>query len=183
MEDEKIVGMYWERDESAIEESDKKYGRYCHSIAYNILYSDEDSKECVNDTWLGAWNSIPPEKPTLLKSFLGRITRNIALNRIDYNNALKRGVPVCEITEEFSECMPEKRLSLEDEVALKGAINGFLATLDTRTRIIFMRRYWYICTVSDIAESMGMSENHVSVILHRTRIKFREYLGKEGINI
>ncbi len=181
MEDEKIVMLYWERDENAIRETEQKYGKYCYTIAYNILHSREDSDECVNDTWSGAWDAMPPEKPTKLQSFLARITRNIAIDRLRYDGAQKRGAEVESAIDEYWECIPNKDAPIEDEFLLKQAINGFLATLDIRTRVIFMRRYWYSMSVKDIANGMHLSESHVSVILHRTRSKFKDHLTKGGI--
>lgn len=181
MEDERIVFLYWERDENAIRETEIKYGRYCHAIAYHILDSHEDAEECVNDTWNGAWNAMPPEKPTRLSSFLARITRNIAIDRYRHNNAQKRTAEVEVAMEEYWECIPNGEASVEDMLALKQAINGFLARLDARSRVIFMRRYWYSMPIKAIADSMRLSESHVSVILHRTRSKFKDYLTKEGI--
>lgn len=181
MEDEKIITLYWERDENAIRETENKYGKYCYAIAYNILYSREDSDECVNDTWNSAWNAIPPEKPTRLQCFLARITRNIAIDRYRYDRAQKRGAEVESAIDEYWECIPNEDAPIDDEFVMKQAINGFLSTLDTRTRVIFMRRYWYSMSVRDIADSMRLSEAHVSVILHRTRNKFKEHLTKEGI--
>ncbi len=181
MEDEKIVMLYWERNENAVRETELKYGKYCHAIAYNILHSHEDADECVNDTWRGAWNAIPPEKPSRLQSFLARITRNIAIDRYRYDSAQKRGAELESAIDEYWECIPNGDAPIEDELELKKAINGFLASLDTRTRVIFMRRYWYSMSVKDIADGMRLSEGHVSVILFRTRIKFKEYLTKERI--
>ena len=181
MEDERIVKLYWERNEMAIRETHLKYGNYCYSIAYNVLHSHEDSAECVNDTWVGAWNAIPPQWPTRLKCFLARITRNIAIDRYKYYNAQKRHAEIENVIEEYWECIPNGDASIEDEFLLRNAINGFLASLDERTRVIFMRRYWYSMSVNDIANIMHLSESHVSVILHRTRIKFKKYLIEEGV--
>ena len=181
MEDEKIVTLYWERNENAIRETEQKYGKYCYTIAYNILHSREDADECVNDTYNGAWNAIPPEKPTKLSSFLGRITRNIAIDRYRRDNAQKRSAETDIVIDEYWECIPNKEASIEDELVMKQAINGFLASLDTRDRVIFMRRYWYSMSVNDIADGMCLSESHVSVILHRTRRKFKDHLTKKGI--
>ncbi len=183
MEDEKIVALYWERNENAIRETDRKYGSYCYAIAYNVLHSHEDSEECVNDTWNGAWNAMPPEKPTRLQGFLARMTRNIAIDRYRHDSAQKRSAEVESAIDEYWECIPNKDASIEDEFVLKQAINGFLATLDLRTRVIFMRRYWYSMSVKDIANCMRLSEGHVSVILHRTRSKFKNYLTKNGVFI
>ena len=183
MEDERIVTLYWERNEDAIRESDRKYGKYCYAIAYNILHSHEDSAECVNDTWNRAWNAMPPERPTLLQAFLARITRNVSIDRFRHNGAQKRNAEMESAIDEYWECIPNKDASIEDEVALKEAINGFLESLDVRTRVIFMRRYWYSMSVKEIADGMHLSESHVNVILHRTRSKFKDYLTKEGVFI
>ena len=183
MEDQKIVMLYWKRDENAIVETNLKYGKYCYTIAYNILRSQEDSEECVNDTYNGVWNAIPPEKPAKLKSFLARITRNIAIDRYRYDSAQKRGAEVESAIDEYWECIPNGEASIDDELVLKQAINSFLASLNTQTRVIFMRRYWYSMSVKDIAAGMRLSESHVSVILHRTRSKFKNHLTKEGVFI
>ena len=181
MEDEKIVALYFERDESAIRETAMKYGSYCYRVAYNILHSHEDSEECLNDTWNGAWNAIPPEKPTRLKCFLARITRNIAIDRYRHENAEMREGGLNGILDEYAECIPSGDAPIEDTVALKQAINTFLAHLDARTRVIFMRRYFYAMSVKEIAEGLRLSESYVSVLLHRTRSKFKDHLTKEGI--
>ena len=149
--------------------------------SHNILHSHEDADECVNDTWNGAWNAIPPEKPTKLQCFLARITRNIAIDRYRYDSAQKRGAEVESAIDEYWECIPNGDAPVEDDFVLTQAINGFLASLDTRTRVIFMRRYWYSMSVRDIADGMRLSEGHISVILHRTRSKFKAYLTKEGV--
>ena len=181
MEDKIIVELYWERDEKAIRETEIKYGKYCYTVAYNILHSHESSEECVNDTWIGAWNSMPPERPVRLQGFLARITRNIAIDRYRYEGAQKRGAEVESAIDEYWECIPNGDAPIDDELVLKQTIDGFLASLDTRSRIIFMRRYWYSMSVKDISVGMHMSESHINVILHRTRNKFKNYLTKEGI--
>ncbi|MBQ9778713.1 MAG: sigma-70 family RNA polymerase sigma factor [Clostridia bacterium] len=181
MEDERIVALYWERNEAAIRESETKYGGYCYTVAYHVLHSHEDADECVNDTWNSAWHAIPPERPTRLRAFLARITRNIAIDRYRRDSAQKRSAEVESAIDEYWECVPNGDAPIGDEVALREAINGFLASLDARTRVIFMRRYWYSMSVKDIAQGMRLSQDHVSVILHRTRSKFRDYLTKEGI--
>lgn len=181
MEDKKIVALYWERNESAISESEAKYGKYCYSVAYNILHSHEDSEECLDDTWVGAWRAMPPERPSKLSSFLARITRNVAIDRYRRYSAEKRSAELDMAIDEFWECIPSGDAPIDEELGLKEAINGFLAGLEPKARVIFMRRYWYSMSVKDIAESMHISETHVSVVLHRTRSKFKEYLTKEGI--
>lgn len=181
MEDEKIVELYWERKEEAIRETERKYGKYCYTVAFHILHSHEDAEECVNDTWCAAWQTIPPERPNRLLAFLARITRNTAIDRYRRDAAQKRSGEVTAAMDEYWECIPNGDAPVADELALKEAINGFLAGLDARTRVIFMRRYWYAMSVKDIADSMHLPAGHVSVILHRTRGKFRDHLTKEGI--
>lgn len=185
LEDEKIVELYLERSETAITETQTKYGRYCHTIAYNVLYSNEDAEECVNDTYIRAWNSIPPQKPNVLSAFLGAITRNLALDRYQRTKAKKRSECTELALEELGECIPcsEDGASIADELALKEAINGFLASLKEQPRIIFMRRYWYLCSVKEIAVSLGLSESKVKVSLMRTRMKFKMYLENQGVVI
>lgn len=184
MEDQKIVELYWERSETAIAETQKKYGKYCHYIAYNILNSNPDAEECVNDTYLKTWEAIPPAKPRLFKSFIGRITRNLALDRYDREHALKRRGNTDLILDEIGECVPEDDgREMSEEIALRDAINCFLESLPEETRIIFMRRYWYLSPVAHIAGDLGLSESNVKVILMRTRKKFKAYLEKEDIRI
>lgn len=183
MEDSKIVELYWERSEDAISQTKSKYGRYCHSIAYNILHSDEDAEECVNDTYVRAWSAIPPQRPTKLSAFLGKITRNIALDRYDASTAKKRDGTVALVLDEIAECVPDTDIAVADEYILKDTINGFLRSLPQRTRIVFMRRYWYLCSVEEIARDLDMSESNVKVTLMRTRTRFREYLVRKGINV
>ena len=181
--DEDIVNLYFERSEEAIAACQVKYGKSCHTVAYNILHSDEDAEECVNDTWLRAWNSIPPERPTRLGAWLSTVTRRLALTRYEKKTAAKRYGGLEASLEELSECVTAGSLTIADEVALSEAINGFLASLPTRTRMIFMRKYWYMDSIADIAKALGMGESAVKVTLHRTREKFRKHLAKEGITV
>lgn len=185
MEDKQIVDLYFARAEAAISETQKKYGRYCHYIAYNILYFDQDAEECVNDTYIKAWNAMPPHRPTQLSAFLGKITRNTALDRYAYMKAQKRSGEVALILDEMEQCIPDERNSgsLADELALKEAVNGFLRSLPAQTRVVFVRRYWYMSPVKEIARDYGMTVSNVKVTLLRTRNKFREYLEKEGIEV
>ena len=184
MDDKDIVSLYLARDESAIKESDTKYGRYLHSVAYHILYSHEDAGECVNDAYVGAWNAIPPHTPTVLRTFLGKLTRNIAINRYHSDRAEKRRGQTDAVLDEFFTCLPDENiLDIEDALVLKELINGFLSSLPTDTRIVFMQRYWYFLSVKEIAEKRGMSESSVKVTLMRTREKFKAYLQKEGITV
>ncbi|MBE6639385.1 MAG: sigma-70 family RNA polymerase sigma factor [Ruminococcaceae bacterium] len=183
MDDKDIVSLYFAREESAITESENKYGRYLHSVAYNILYSHEDAKECVNDTYVSAWECIPPHKPTVLRTFLGKITRNIAINRYRSDHAEKRFGDTDTVIDEFFECIPSADMPIEDSLVLKDLINGFLASLDAKTRIVFMQRYWYFLSVREIAKIRGMTESNVKITLMRTREKFKQYLQKEGYTV
>ena len=185
MEDKQIVELYFARSETAIAETDKKYGRYFYSIAYNILRSNEDAEECVNDTYVKAWDIMPPQKPNRLMAFLGRITRNISLNRYDHELAAKRHAESEAIFSEVAEFIPapDSESHISEEIALRDAINGFLASLSERTRTVFVQRYWYMCSVKEISQSVGITETNVKVILHRTRADFKAYLEKEGITV
>ena len=183
MDDERIVELYWERSEDAIRETERKYGGYCHRIALNILSNELDAQECVNDTYLRAWNAIPPHRPQRLSAFLGKITRNVALNRYIAGRAQKRSAPVEVIYEEISELVPDTVGDASDGADLGCAINGFLATLSQSVRVVFVQRYWYMCSVKEIAIRYGMTESRVKVTLMRTRRKFKEYLEKEGITV
>lgn len=184
MEDHEILALYNERSENAIEETAAKYGRYCFAIARHILQNDEDAEECVNDTFLRAWNAIPPQQPKRLQTYLGKITRNLSLNAYDKRTADKRGgdsVTLC--IDELAECIPCEQGTdpFVDAVALKDALNRFLRDLPPRERRLFLKRYWYMQTVAEIAADDGITENHVSVILMRTRKTLRAALEKEGI--
>ena len=184
MDDKQIVALYWERSETAITETEKKYGKYCHYIAHNILYSDQDAEECVNDTYQKAWETMPPKKPELLSAYLGRLTRHIAINRYIHNRAQKRTPDVEVIFTEAEEFIPDPAGSdISDEIHLRDAINSFVASLSQEVRVVFVRRYWYMSSVKDIATDYDMTESNVKVMLMRTRNKFKDYLEKEGITI
>ena len=185
MEDSRIVELFFERSENAITESAKKYGKYCHYIAYSILYSNEDAEECVNDTYMKAWCSIPPHRPTRLSTYLGKITRNLAIDKYSRFRALKRSPKNEVVLDEVEEFLTESSsdYSLSDEIALKKAINDFVGSLPWQTRVIFVRRYWYMSDIAEIANDCRLSESNVKVILHRTRKKFKDHLLKEGISI
>lgn len=184
MDDSKIIELYMDRSEQAISETARKYGRYCHYIAYNILHNDEDSEECVNDTYLRTWNSIPPKRPNKLQTFLGKITRNLSLNKYEKQSAEKRGsgqIPL--ILDELTECIPADRNSetLVEDMVIKETLDRFLENLSADARKIFVRRYWYMSSVKEIAEEYGLSESIVTVTLFRTRQKLKTVLEKEGI--
>ena len=184
MDDKQIVNLFLERNEDAIKETEKKYSRYCSFIASNVLVSKEDCEECVNDTYLRAWNSIPPNKPSNLKAFLGKITRNLALDRLDHNTAQKRSTDAQLVYDEIAECIPDTSgTELTEELALKTALNKFLGSLKQEKRIIFLQRYWYLSSIKDVAQNNGLTENNVKIILMRLRAKLKKIMEKEGINI
>ena len=186
MTDEGIVSLYWDRDEQAITETDLKYGRYCFAIAYNILCNKEDSDECVNDTYNAAWNSMPPQRPVILSAFLGKIVRNISLNRYKEITAQKRGGNQMElILDELGEIASEMpgRDDRVIQTQLVKAINEFLAGLPAEKRIMFVRRYWYADDIGAIAKRMGMSANNVSVEIRRIRLKLRGYHIERGFDV
>jgi len=186
MDDEGIIRLYWDRDETAITETSKKYGKYCFSIAYSILNDHEDSEECVNDTYTKVWNSIPPKKPSILSAFIGRIVRNLALDRYKRKTAQKRGgntmdVILDEIGEIASDVSsPEDQLSHQE---LADMINDFLSSLPIEKRVMLVRRYWYADDIKSIASRLGVSENTVSVSIRRLRIKLRDYLRSRGYEL
>ena len=184
MDDSRIIALYWARSEEAIRETDQKYGPYCRTIAWNILQDREDSEECVNDTWLQAWNTIPPKKPSLLKAFLGKITRNLALDKYRFYRAQKRGGQETHLAlEELKDCIPHPSTTEQaaEDLALTEVLDRFLAGLKPETRKLFLRRYWYASSIQDIARDYGMSESKVKTTLHRTREKLRRHLEQEGI--
>lgn len=185
MEDQQIVELYFARSESAIAETDKKYGRYCHSIAYRILENDEDAKEIVNDTYLKTWNTVPPNRPDPLKPYVGMISRHLSLDRYEEYHTQKRGGQVPLVLEELAECIPEGDCGADmgESVALRDALGRFVRSLPDKTQSIFLQRYWYSCSVAEIAEGYGMRENSVTVLLHRTRKKLKAHLQKEGFDL
>ena len=184
MDDKTIVDLYWQRNEQAIGETRNKYGRYLYAIALGILHSAPDAEECENDTYLDAWRAMPPHRPDLLKTFLGKITRRISLDRLKRQMADKRGggeMPLA--LEELHECIPDNTQIDEQlrEEELAQAIDAFLRTLDDDTRRVFLRRYWYFDSVKTIARRYGYGLSKVKMMLHRTRESLRDYLAKEGI--
>lgn len=184
MTDEKILALYQARSEDAISETAKKYGSVCRTVAYNILKNGEDAEECVNDTYLNTWNSIPPEHPNSLISFLCRITRNLALDRYRYKKAKSRSDGHTElIFEELSECIsgdetPESEL---ENIIRRDILNRFLDGLSEENRDIFVSRYWYMYSTADIARIYHISESKVRVSLHRIRKSLKLILEKEGV--
>ena len=184
MEDEKIIDLYFDRNERAIRETDAKYGTHCRKIAYNILNSCEDSEECVNDTYLGAWNAIPPTRPNSFVAFLSRITRNLSLKRLEYRSRAKRSDALMVSFEELESVLPDDRFApaVSDE-EIGSLISRFLESLKEDARNIFVRRYFFFDSVKDIAEHYSFTESKVKNLLLRTRSKLRDYLQKEGVSI
>lgn len=183
MDDSCIVALYWSRDPDAIRESDRKYGAYCFSIAHRILHSNEDSEECVNETWLRAWNAIPPQRPQRLSLFLAKITRNLALDTLSARSAQKRGGgDIHLLLDELAECLSsESDPASEYEARELGQfVRRFVNHLPERDRSIFLRRYFFTETAAEIAARFGITEKHVLVILSRTRKKLKLHLQKEG---
>ena len=179
----KIIALYWDRDQTAIAETQQKYGRYCGSIAHNIVHDAQDAEECVNDTWMRAWNSMPRERPHLLAAFLGAITRNLSLDCYRRKHSEKRGGGVMpDIYEELHDCAGgEEPLTQIERKELAASINRFLEGLDRESRIIFMRRYWYMDSIGAIAGRLAVSESKVKSSLYRSRGKLRIHLEREGL--
>ena len=185
MEDNKIITLFMERQEQAITELSNKYGVNCTQVARNILNDMRDIEECVNDSYLGAWNTIPPQVPKSLRAYICGIVRNLAINRYHLNSALKRNSNYDVSLNELENCFSVS-FSMEDTLSvgeISKHINTFLGKLDKENRIMFVRRYWHADSIGDIAELLGVSKHTVSVRLSRTREKLRKYLEKEGVHI
>ena len=186
MEDSRIVELYLKREESAISETAAKYSNRLRLLSYRIVKEMQTAEECENDTYLAAWNSIPPHEPKdYLYMFLARITRNMSLNRCRDRERLKRSGLICELSAEMEQCIPapddvECRLS---EMMLKEAINGFLGTLTEEKRNVFLRRYWYLDSVEEISRRYVISKSKVKTMLLRMRGQLREYLEREGYTL
>ena len=183
MEDRDIIELYFARDEKAIVETARRYKAYCFTVAHNVLGNREDAEECVNDSYMGAWNTIPPQRPANFRAYLGKIVRNAALKKWRGRNTAKRGGELALAYEELAECLP----SVEDCPAqsleateLTRCINAFISTLRDGERRLFVGRYWYFYSVADLAKSLGISQSNAKVSLHRLREKLRTVLEKEG---
>ncbi len=185
MEDRQIIELYWQRDERAIAETTEKYQSYCMTVARNILGVHEDAEECFSDACGKVWSSIPPQRPDSLRAFVGRIVRTCALDRLDYLNAAKRSRNITEIMDELSE-IPAASHSAEQmyEQEYTGEkISEFLRETDRRSRLVFVRRYWYSDSIKEISARFGMTQSGVKSMLSRTRKRLREFLEREGISI
>lgn len=184
MEDHTIVSLFWSRSEEAIAETASKYGKFCYSIAYNILHDQQDADESVNDTYLDAWNTIPPQEPVLLSAFLGKITRRLSIDKWRKNNAGKRGGGQMVLAlEELGECIPSvHRVDQELEAAeLAKSIDRFLEKLPQTQRDLFVCRYWYLDSIAQLAGQFHFSQSKVKSMLYRTRKKLLQFLQEEGI--
>ena len=184
MNDKNIVDLYFNRDEEAIAQTDKKYGRYCYSIAYNILTNKEDAEESVSDTYMTAWRAIPPRRPSVLSTFLGKITRHISIDRWRERSAYKRGGgEVTLALDELEDCVAGLQ-NVEMEYERKELIRAYVKFLDTlpiTERRVFLCRYWYVDSIEAIAEKFGFSQSKVKTMLYRTRAKLRKQLAEEGL--
>ncbi len=184
MEDSNIINLYFLRNEEAITETDRRYGKRLYHIADGILRNSQDAEESVSDTYLKTWQTIPPQRPDHFFAYIARICRNFALGRLDWRNAAKRKAQVVSLTQEMELCIPDRSRDTHLSGGELGKLlNAFLATLTPENRMIFLRRYWYVDTVGEIAARYGITENAVSIRLHRTREKLAAYLKKEGIAV
>ena len=185
MDDDKIIKLYLAKSEKAIAETDAKYGKLCRYIAMNILHNSEDSEECVNDVYHAVWNAIPPKKPEKFSAFIGKITRNLALKKYEFITAAKRNPEVQVSLSELDECVSGHDY-IETELEnrrIERAISDFLRQQSTEKRTVFIRRYWYIDSISCISKQLGISESKVTSMLFQTRRKLREFLESEDIKI
>ena len=185
IEDEKIIELFFERSEQGIRELDIKYGKVCHKLSNNIVNNRQDAEECVNDAYLGAWNTIPPQNPNPLLTYICRIVRNLSIKKYHANTSVKRNSFYDAALDELGECVSSSE-SVEEEISAKELtrqIDYFLDTLDAESRILFVRRYWYAYSISELAKQFGLKSNTVSVRLSRIRDKLRDYLKGEGFTV
>ena len=184
MDDLQIIELYFARDEHAIKETDRKYGKLCLRVAKNLLFNNEDSEECVNDTYLTVWNKIPPTRPNNFIAFICKITRNLSLKRLEVSNAMKRSAGTVISMSELEKALPDQCIApdVEDE-ELGKLISAFLWSEKALDRNVFLRKYWFFDSISDIAERYSMNENSVKSMLFRSRNRLREFLRKEGIDV
>lgn len=182
MTDAQIIALFWERNEDAIRETDAAYGRRLHVISDNILHSIQDAQECVSDTYMRTWETIPPQKPNFFFAYLARLCRNFSLMRLEWSGAAKRNAEIVTLTQEMEACIPDRaqEQAMERE-ELGQLLNDFLQSLSRENRLIFLRRYWYADSVREISDRYGISQSKVKTQLHRTRRKLRLFLEKEGI--
>ncbi len=184
MEDHEIVALYFDRNEQAIAETQRKYGRLCHSIAMKIIGNEQDAEECVNDVYLGVWQAIPPERPDSLAAFVSRIARNLSIGRLKYRTAAKRDAGIVVSLSELEEVIPDPSSfeAVEDREVGRW-ISDFLYGEDEEVRRIFLRKYFYFDSISELAEKLGYSESKIKSILFRTRNKLKVYLTEKGVTL
>lgn len=185
MEDSAIIKLYWARDEGAIAQTDLKYGTFCRKLAFNVLSSNEDSEECVNDTWHRAWDTMPPQRPDSLRAYLGRIVRNLSISRLRQRTAQKRGGGLEVMLSELGDCLPASQ-SVERETEAKelaGVISAWLRGLNDDDRAVFIRRYWYGDSVGDLAREWGCTANQMAKRMLRLRRALKARLEQEGISV
>jgi len=184
VDDNAIIKLFWERNQDAVNEIAIKYGSRLYKLAWNILWSREDAEEIVSDTYLRAWNTIPPKKPVYLFAYLAKICRFTSYDRLDMQNASKRKAEVVELTKEMEECIPGSAIEQEIESSELGQVlNLFIGTLSEEKRLIFIRRYWFEDSISDISARYGISESKIKVTLHRVRKELKAFLSKEGVTL
>ena len=184
MDDSKIIELFFARNEDAIKHTDDTYGRRLFHLADNIVHNDQDAEESVNDTYMKAWDTIPPQRPEHFFAYIAKICRNFALKRIDWQKAKKRNAEVVTLTQEMENCIPDTYRDMEaDERELGRILDAFLRTLTPENQMVFLRRYWYVDTIAEIAVRYGISESAVQMRLNRTRSKLAMYLTKEGIKV
>lgn len=184
MDDSKIIDLYFARKEDAIKHTDETYGRRLYHLAENIVKNGQDAEESVSDTYMKAWDTIPPQRPQNFFAYLAKICRNFALKRLDWKNAGKRKAEIVSLTEEMEMCIPDQSRDREMEAKELGMIlDRFLRTLTPENQMVFLRRYWYADTIAEIAARYGISESAVLMRLNRTRAKLCTYLEKEGMNV
>ena len=184
MEDSKILELFFARNEDAIRHTDDTYGRRLYHLADNIVHNGQDAEESVSDTYLKAWETIPPHSPKYFFAYIAKICRHFALDKLDWNNAAKRNAEVVSLTQEMELCIPDTERDRELAGKELGMIlDAFLRTLTPENRVVFMRRYWYVDTIAEIAARYGISESAVQMRLNRTRAKLCTYLEKEGVRV
>ena len=183
MDDNRIIDLYFAREERAIEQTSAKYGKLLLHVSYTILHSSFDAEECVDDTYVKAWGSMPPERPNHLSAFLCKITRNLSINRYLKNKAASRMMCTDKVFEEIAECIPDTAGPISEDIELRNAVNGFLESLGEIPRKIFVKRYFFMMSIKEISIDMGTTVSNVKVSLMRTREKFKVYLEKAGISI
>jgi len=184
MEDAKIIDLFWARNEDAIAETDASYGRRLLALSYRILNDREDAEESVSDTYLNVWNIIPPQRPKFFYAFLASICRHLSFHKVDWRLAAKRNAEVVSLTQEMEMCIPDPASDrVLEEKELGRIMNAFLESLPKNTRLIFLRRYWHLDTIAEIAARYGITESKVKMQLSRTRAKLCTYLEREGIYV